>query len=74
MDETFRKGNVTRVLIIMVILGRNKGKYFFSTILNVNSTVFFPSIGISARVNTKIFPEQLWVFGFKEQFCKDENS
>lgn len=34
----------------------------------------FPVVGISARVNAKIFPKQLQVCGFKEQFCKDENS
>lgn len=34
----------------------------------------FPVIGISARVNAKIFPKQLQVCGFKEQFCQGENS
>lgn len=34
----------------------------------------FPVIGINARVDAKIFPKQLQVCGFKEQFCKDENS
>lgn len=34
----------------------------------------FPVTGISNRVNAEIFPKQLEVCGFKEQFCKDENS
>lgn len=34
----------------------------------------FPVIGIRARVNAEIFPKQLQVCGFKEEFCKDQNS
>lgn len=75
MCETYPKGNVPRVLtIIVALLGRYKATKVFSTILNVNSIVSFPIIGISTRVNTKIIPKQLQVYGFKDQFCKDENS
>lgn len=34
----------------------------------------FPVIGVNARVNAKVFPKQLQVCGFKEQFYKDQNS